>query len=157
VPSSPSKTGAAALPGWLRPVNRVMVTLLNAGLPMGPVRLVSVPGRKSGRMQTTPVTPFQVNGTTYIAALDDAQWVKNARAAGWAVLARGRRRGGVRLADVPLDERVAVLRQFPTLVPRGVAFFVRTGTVQPPADADAFAAAAPSIAVLRVDRIGSGR
>jgi hypothetical protein len=35
-------------------------------------------------------------------------------------------------------------------IPRGVQFFVQVGAVQPPADADAFEAAAPTLAVFLV-------
>jgi len=120
------------------------------GLPTGPVTVISVPGRKTGRMQTTPVTPFQVDGARHIAALTDAQWVRNARSAGWAVLGSGRNRYGIRLEELPREQRAGVLRQFPVLVPRGVGFFVRTGTVAAPAGPEQFATAADAIAVFRI-------
>lgn len=148
-------TGAAALPRWLPWVNRVMRGVHAAGLPVGPVNVISVPGRRTGRMQTTPVTPFEVDGARYVAALADAQWVRNAREAGWAVLGRGHDRYGVRLEELPLERRQDVLRHFPVLVPRGVGFFVRTGTVSAPAGPDQFAAAAAAIAVFGIQRLGT--
>ena len=77
--------------------------------------------------------------------------MKNARAAGWGILARGRRRRRVRLIELDLEERRPILRQFPVQVPAGVRFFVQVGAVRPPADPDAFAEAAPVLAVFRVE------
>lgn len=151
---TPQTTTLSPLPRWLKPVNRVMVALQSTGLRMGPVHVISVPGRKSGRMRTTPVTPFSTDGGRYIASLANTEWVRNARACGWGVLARGRTRFGVRLVELGLEERTPVLRRFPELVPRGVSFFVNAGAVQRPADADAFATAAPLLAVFRVEPPG---
>src|SRR5919202_2778868 len=46
------------LPLGLKPANRVVVALQRLGLAFGPMRLLSVPGRKSGRIQTTPISPL---------------------------------------------------------------------------------------------------
>jgi hypothetical protein len=40
-------------PGWLKPANRLVVALQRFGLVIGPMHLLSVPGRKSGRMRTS--------------------------------------------------------------------------------------------------------
>jgi len=74
----------ARLPGWLKFANPVMVALQRRGVVIGTVRLLSVPGRKSGKLHTTPVSPLTVDGERYvISGLEDADWVKNARIAGW--------------------------------------------------------------------------
>ena len=140
-----------ALPRWLRPVNRVIVLLQRLGIAFLSFHLLSVPGRRTGRLRTTPVSPFSVEGRRYIVSLGQTEWVRNARAAGWGVLARGRRRRRVRLTELELEERRPVLRQFPLQVPAGVRFFERVGAVRPPADPDAFAEAAPVLAVFRVE------
>lgn len=144
-------SGAAALPRWLKPVNRVIVLLQRLGIAFFSFHLISVPGRTTGRLRTTPVSPFSVDGQRYIVSFGQTEWVRNARAAGWGVLARGRRRERVRLRELGLEERRPILRQFPVRVPQGVRFFVRVGAVLPPADAAAFAAAAPGLAVFRVE------
>jgi F420H(2)-dependent quinone reductase len=103
----------AGLPRWLGPANRVIVALQRRGLAIGTMRLLSVPGRRSGRLRTTPVSPLTVEGERYIVAgLEGADWVKNARAAGWGILARGREEERVRLVELPVGERAAVLREF---------------------------------------------
>lgn len=140
----------AALPRWLRPANRVVIALQRLGLAIGTMHLLSVPGRKSGKLRTTPVSPLTVDGRRYIVAgFDGADWVKNARVAGWGILARGRKQERVSLVELPVEKRASILREFPRLVPHGVQFFVRAGVVESPEPA-AFAAAAPRCPVFRV-------
>lgn len=100
-------TEEARLPRWLKPANRVIVALQRLGLVVGTMRLLSVPTRKSGKLQTTPVSPLSVDGRRYIVAgLEGADWVKNARAAGWGILARGRKEERVNLVELPVEERL---------------------------------------------------
>lgn len=150
-PIAPVLDPAVRLPGWLRPVNRVIVALQRLGIAFFTFHLITVPGRRTGRPRTTPVSPIVVDGRRYLVSFGQTEWVRNARVAGSGVLSRGRRRQPVRLTELGLSERVPILRAFPVLVPQGVQFFVRTGAVKPPADADAFAAAAPGLAVFLVE------
>jgi hypothetical protein len=147
---TPAAQASAALPRWLRPVNRVIVLFQRLGIAFLSFHLLSVPGRRTGRLRTTPVSPFSVDGRRYIVSFGQTEWVKNARAAGWGILARGRRRQRVRLLALDLEERKPILRQFPMQVPAGVRFFGQVGVVRPPADPDAFAEAAPVLAVFQV-------
>jgi hypothetical protein len=113
-----------SLPGWLKFANPVMVALQRCGVVIGTVRLLSVPGRKSGRLHTTPVSPLTVNGKRYvISGLEDADWVKNARIAGWGTLERGRKKERVNLVELPVRERAPILGAFPQEVPYGVRYF----------------------------------
>lgn len=142
--------GKARLPRWLKPANRVVVTLQYLGLAIGTMRLLSVPGRKSGKMHTTPVSPLIVDGQRYIVAgLEQADWVKNARAAGRGILARGRKEERVSLVELPPEERSPVLREFPRKVPGGVYFFWRLYGVSD--EPEEFAALAPRSPVFRVE------
>ena len=144
----------AALPRWLKPVNRVIVFLQRLGLAFFSFHLISVPGRRTGRLRTTPVSPFSVDGQRYIVSIGQTEWVRNARAAGWGVLARGRSQQRVRLTELPVAEREPIVRQFPVQIPSGVSFLVRVGAVAPPGDPDAFGAAAPRLAVFHVEPSG---
>ncbi|MFE6165781.1 nitroreductase family deazaflavin-dependent oxidoreductase [Streptomyces sp. NPDC056486] len=129
--------------------NKVVVLFHRVGLPFGPMHLLTVPGRSSGLPRTTPVAPVVVDGTRYILqAYPNSDWVKNARAAGRGVLARGHRRRQVDLVELPVEERARVLREFPAQNPRGVGAFVRNGLVES-ASAEHFAAAAPHCPVFR--------
>lgn len=139
------------LPWWLKPSNRVVIALQRFGMVIGTMRLLSVPGRKSGKLRTTPVSPLVVDGKRYIVGgFPQADWVRNARAAGWGILARGRKQERVKLIELPEEERVPVLKEFPHKVPHGVQFFVKAGIVESP-DPEAFAAAAPRCTVFRVE------
>lgn len=143
---------AAGFPGWLRPANRVIVALQRRGLVLGTMRLLSVPGRRSGELRTTPVSPLTVDGERYVVAGHEASdWVKNARAAGWGVLARGRREERVGLVELPVGERGPILRAFPREVPHGVGFFRRLYGVS--ADPEEFAALATRCPVFRVEEV----
>lgn len=138
------------LPTWLKPANRIVVALQRLGVAIGTMRLLSVPGRKSGELRTTPVSPVTKDGERYIiGGFHGADWVKNARAAGWGILARGRKKERVFLVELPEEERAPILREFPRGVPHGVQFFVKAGVVETP-DPESFAAAAPRCPVFRV-------
>lgn len=147
-----SKESTGSLPGWLPFVNRIVRGLSALGLHIGPVQILTVPGRRSGTPRPTPVSPLTVDGRRYvIAGLPDGDWARNARAAGHGELAIGRRRTAVTLTEITdPDLRRAVMRAFPKKVPGGVMFFVRLGMVSR-ADPDEFAAAADRVAVFRID------
>ncbi|WP_084369660.1 nitroreductase family deazaflavin-dependent oxidoreductase [Microbispora sp. ATCC PTA-5024] len=123
--------------------NRIFVFLHRVGLPIGPIHLLTVPGRTSGLPRTTPVAPVVVDGVHYVLqAYPNSDWAKNARAAGQGVLTRGRRSQAVDLAEVPEARRADILREFPRQNPLGVRAFVQNGLVDSPSP-ESFAAAAP--------------
>ena len=138
------------LPGWLKVANPLIVALQRCGLAVGTMHVLKVPGRKSGEPRTTPVSPLTVDGRRYIVAgLEGADWVKNVRASGWAVLARGREEQRVRLVELPVEERAPILREFPREVPHGVQFFRQLHGVS--GDPEEFAALAPRCPVFRLE------
>jgi deazaflavin-dependent oxidoreductase (nitroreductase family) len=109
------------LPGWLRRVNRVIQAFSALGLRVGPVHVLTVAGRRSGKPRPTPVSPLTVDGRRYIVAgLAQGDWARNVRATGEGDLAHGRRHHRVRLTQVDDPaERQAVMRAFPTRSPAG--------------------------------------
>ena len=139
------------LPAWLPFANRLVRGMSRLGLTLGPVRVLTVPGRRTGEPRSTPVSPLTVAGHRYVVdALPNCDWARNIRAAGHGELTEGRRRSKVSLTEVgDLGERRAVLRAFPREVPGGVPFFVRLGLVDK-ADPDQFEAAADRVAVFRI-------
>jgi deazaflavin-dependent oxidoreductase (nitroreductase family) len=143
-----------ALPGWLKPMNRVMIALTGLGLAIGPMRVLTVPGRKSGKMRSTPVSTLALDRQRYIVGgLAEADWVKNVRAAGWGLLAQGRKKERVRLIELPVEKRASILREFPRLVPGGVQFFHRVYDLpkDPALLPDAFAGLANQCPVFRIE------
>jgi deazaflavin-dependent oxidoreductase (nitroreductase family) len=132
-------------------MNRFVRVLGAAGLRLGPVAVLTVPGRTTGKPRTTPVTPFTVDGRRYImAGVKNGDWARNTRAAGRGVLATGRRRAEVTLTEVTdPSQRRRVASQFPVEVPRGVSFYISLGLVTA-ADPEQFAAAADEMVVFEV-------
>jgi hypothetical protein len=133
------------LPWWLKLINPTVVYLNRRGLAVGTMHVLTVRGRKTGKPYSTPVSLVALDGQRYIASLPWVGWVKNARVCGEGVLERGRRKEQVRLVEVPLEERIRVVRAFPLQVPHGVAYFGL------PPNPDAFEQAAPHLTAFRVD------
>jgi deazaflavin-dependent oxidoreductase (nitroreductase family) len=141
-------------PWWLKYVNKVMIGLnkLGVGGDKGPL-VLTVVGRRSGKLRSTPVTPMTVDGHRYVVGgLPGADWVANVRAAGEATLHQGRSTTRVRMVELPAEEAAPLLRQFPVLVPTGVSFIRNAGLVTGP-NPDEFEALAGRIPVFRFDPI----
>src|SRR5271157_2521005 len=138
-------------PRYLKPMNRVMMAVQRLWIPTGPAMVLTVPGRKSGRPRSTPMTPFEFQGGLYVVAgYPGADWAANARAAGTGTLARGRRRRQVRIVELTAEEARPVLRAFPEEVPVGVSFAKRSGMVRD-GTSDEFEALAGRITVFRFE------
>jgi len=140
----------SAMPWWLGPASRLNMRLLRLGLRIGTQHVLSVPGRKTGRLRSTPVSLVTLNETRYIVSGEGLAWVKNARAAGWGTLERAHRQERVTLTELPPDERGPILRAFWHEVPAGRSFIARLFGRTPYASADDFEAAAPRCPVFRV-------
>jgi len=137
------------LPKWLKYMNRLIIAINHLGIGFGTWYILSIPGRKSGKMRSTPVSMLHVNGQRYAVTGFDTQWVKNARKAGWGTLRRGWKQERVAVVELPVEEREPILREFPRQVPQGVAYFEKLLNL--PGDPEAFAAAAPRCPVFRFD------
>jgi len=150
----PPTSAHGSLPRWLKPANRLIMLFQRLGLPTGTIHVLTVPGRTSGTLRSTPVSALTVNGRRYIVAgVAEMDWARNVRAAGWGILASGRRRERVSLIELPPQERAPILREFPRLVPGGVPFFRRLYRLpdDPAALPDAFAGLATHATVFRVE------
>jgi hypothetical protein len=110
-------------PRWLKSLNRINVALLRHGIGPGPQRLLSVPGRATGRRRTTPVALVSIVGDRYVVAgYETSDWVKNARAAGWGVIGRGKTNERVTMSEMPVDATPSILREFARKVPGSRSF-----------------------------------
>jgi deazaflavin-dependent oxidoreductase (nitroreductase family) len=96
-----------------RAVNAVVRPLARLGL-VGPrTHLLTVPGRRSGRLWTTPVSLVELGGERYaVAPYGERNWVRNARAAGRVELRRGRSRESVGVEELEPEAAVPVLREY---------------------------------------------
>lgn len=140
-------------PRWLKPMNKMMLAVQRLGVPTGPAMVLTVPGRKSGRPRTTPMTPFEHDGGLYtVAGYPRSDWAANARAAGAGMLSRGRRSRPVRIVELSPDDAGPVLRSFAVKVPVGVAFAKRSGLVRQ-GTPDEFETLAGRVAVFRFDDV----
>ena len=142
-------------PRYLKPMNKVMMAVQRLGVPTGPAMVLTVPGRKSGRVRSTPMTPFEFRGGLYaVAGYPGADWAANARAAGTGTLSRGRRSRPVKIVELTPAQARPILRAFPVEVPVGVAFAKRSGMVVD-GTSDEFEALAGRLAVFRFDPVAS--
>jgi len=140
----------------LKPLNKVFMVLLRLGIPISRVEkpvVLTVPGRKTGKPRSTPVTPMEVDGGRYVVnGYPGADWVDNVRAAGEVTLARARRTERVRMVELSAEEARPVLRAFPALVPTCADLMKRVGllTEGTPDEVEALAGRCP---VFRIDPI----
>jgi deazaflavin-dependent oxidoreductase (nitroreductase family) len=143
------------LPWWLKYVNTVMIGLQKLGVNFGgngPV-VLTVPGRKTGKPRSTPVTPMVVDGKRYVVGgVPGSDWTANVRAAGQAILHQGRSSESVRMVEMSVDEARPLLREFPVKVPSGVGFIKNAGLVTGP-NPDEFEALAGRCPVFRMDPV----
>ena len=96
-----------------RGLNAIVRPLARLGLAGPRTYLLTVPGRSSGRLWSTPVTLVEEGGERWLVApYGERNWVRNARAAGWVQLQRGRRREKVGLRELHGSESVRVLREY---------------------------------------------
>ena len=141
-------------PWWLKYVNKVMIGLQRLGVNFGPV-VLTVPGRKTGKPRSTPVTPMTVDGKRYVVGgLPGGDWAANVRAAGEASIQIGRRIERVRMVEIPVDDARPLLRAFPVEVPNGVGFMKNAGLVTGP-NPDEFEALAGRCPVFRLDAVSA--
>src|ERR687892_1350256 len=110
---------------WRRGLNLVVRPLARLGLTGPRTHLLTVVGRSTGKPWSTPVSIVREGGQRWLVApYGERNWVKNARAAGWVELRRGRRTERVRVDELPPGERAAVLRDYLLQVPFTRDFFV---------------------------------
>ena len=140
-------------PRWLKPLNRATMSFSRLGVSTGDDKtmVLTVAGRKSGTPRSNPVDPVTIGGARYIVGgYPKAEWVQNVRAAGEAMLSRGRRSERVRLIELPADQAAPILRAWPREVPASIALTRAAGLVTD-GEPDEFEALAGTCAVFRIE------
>ena len=131
------------LTGGGRLANAVLGFLLRVGLGPKFMRLLSIAGRRTGTLRSTPVVPVENDrGRWLVAPFGEVGWVRNARAAGRVTLRRGRTSETLAVTEAAPREAVSVLREYLAMKPAGKyvqAYF----DVTPESSDDAFATEAP--------------
>jgi len=98
---------------WRRALNALVRPLARLGLTGPRTHLLTVPGRKTGKPWSTPVTIVRDGEERWlIAPYGNRNWVKNARAAGSVELRRGRRSERLGIEELPPARAVPVLRRY---------------------------------------------
>jgi F420H(2)-dependent quinone reductase len=106
-------------------LNRGTAAVAAAGI--GPRRIVKleVRGRRTGRRLSFPVVIADYEGQRYLVAMlgEQANWVRNVRAAAGKAVLRQRRREDVVLAEIDDSMRAPILRRYLELAPGARAHF----------------------------------
>ncbi len=138
-------------PNWGgRLFGRFWVAVADRGLtPAWMVTLETV-GRRSGQVRSVPVVLGEHQGERYVVSMlgELSPWVGNVRAAGGHAVLRHGARTPVRLVEVPVPERPAILKAY---LARAAGARPHIG-VDPSAPVEAFAGVAAGVPVFRVEQ-----
>lgn len=96
-----------------RVFNQAFGMIVRLGIGLSHNYLLQVPGRKTGRIYSTPVDLLEMNGRRFlVSGRGETQWVRNALAAGRLVLAKGRRQNAFRVRAVSDSEKPPILKAY---------------------------------------------
>jgi deazaflavin-dependent oxidoreductase (nitroreductase family) len=136
-----------------RAINLIVRPLARLGLTGPRTHLLTVQGRRTGKLWSTPVSLIELQGERFaVAPYGDRNWVKNARAAGRIELRRGRKREHVEVVELIPAEAVPVLREYYRRSHVTHSFF--EVTLDSPEEA--WLAAAPRHPVFRIGSASGG-
>ena len=116
---------SATVPSLIPILNPLIRRLLGAGLPFGPNVLLTVRGRSSGLPRTFPVAILELGGRRFVQSpFGEVNWVHNLRAAGEAVVSKGRGHQRVDAIEVVPEDGGSLLRE-------ALAPYVRSRVLRP--------------------------
>lgn len=96
-----------------RLINRIFTKLTRLGLGAPYRHLLTVRGRRSGRIYSTPVDVMEVGGDRWlVAGYGVVNWVHNVRASGEGALSRGGESQTYRVVEATPAQAVPVLREY---------------------------------------------
>ena len=100
--------------------NKMLTALLRRGGGPAFMRLLTVPGRRTGQPRSTPVVPVQSDdGHWLVSPFGQVGWVHNVRAAGQVTLQRGKLSETLAATEVAPGDAVPVLRRYLAMKPAG--------------------------------------
>lgn len=104
-------TRTARAPSFVGLFNPIASRLLKVGPLLGPNALITIRGRKTGQLRTTPVALVDIGGRRWvIGTFGETNWVRNLRAAGEASVTVGRVQRNVRADELTVSDREAFFR-----------------------------------------------
>ena len=109
--STANAHGTSRAPSFVSIVNPLIRRLVGAGMPFGPNVLLTVRGRTSGVARTFPVAIVELDDRRFVQSpFGEVNWVRNLRAAGEAVITKGRRSEAVEAVEVAPEDGGPILR-----------------------------------------------
>lgn len=88
---------------------------------IGGSQTLTVPGRRTGRLQSVPVIPVVHEGATYLVSpRGETDWVRNLRAAGSGRLGPHGQQVDMNAVDVPAGNRPAIIAAYRSVAGRAV-------------------------------------
>ena len=135
--------------GLARVMNRLSAIQFSAGV-LSPERAATleVRGRRSGRTISFPVVVADYEGERYLVSMlgQDANWVRNVRAAGGRAVLRRRHPEAVHLDEVDAGDRAPILRRYLAVAP-GARPHIPVDRRAPLADFERIAAQYPAFRI----------
>ncbi|MCA1644312.1 MAG: nitroreductase family deazaflavin-dependent oxidoreductase [Chloroflexi bacterium] len=128
-------------------------TLLGLGISFNGSTLITVPGRKTGRPRSTPITMVEFNGQRYVQSpFGSVDWVRNLRAAGQATLSWGRRLETVSVTELSPAEAAPIIKSILGHAPKMIRDYF---DVTAESSLDEVVRDAPNHAVFAVKRLAA--
>ena len=137
-------------PNWVaRLQNNFWAVVHSLGVAPGVLATLEVVGRKSGRMISLPVAIATVDDQRYLVSMlgNEAQWVRNVRAAEGKAFIRSGKRTEVLLEEVPVEQRAPILKAYLKLAP-GARPHIPVDKDAPLSEFEAVAAAYPAFRIV---------
>jgi hypothetical protein len=98
---------------FVRILNKAFDALVGLGIGLRHNYLVQVPGRRTGRVYSTPIDLLEFNGRRFLVApRGRTQWVRNAESGGEVVLKKGTQHEKFRIRVVPNEEKPEILKAY---------------------------------------------
>lgn len=143
-------------PRWLKPMNRVLLTLKRLGIGMRELPVLTLPGRRSGQPRRTPVSVLDFEGGRYLlCGYPTAEWPRNARANGnRASLNVNGVDEAIRLVELDEPDALRILRAWPVQIPQGAKVMKDAGVVDD-VTPEAFEKIVGACPVFRIEHDGA--
>ena len=134
--------------GFTKMTNAVLSWFASMGLLPARMVTVEVKGRRSGSLRSAVVNTVEVGGQKYLVSpRGQTEWVRNVRAAGGEAVIHHGKRQGVRLEEVPVEQRAPIIKAY--LKENTMSTKSHFG-VEPDAPIEEFERIAPDHPVFRV-------
>ena len=102
-------------PNWIAKIlNRAWAISASRKSTSNGLVALEVIGRKTGRVISFPLVMITIGGQRYLVSMlgEEAQWVRNVRAASGRAVLRSGGREEVQLEEIPVDQRAPILKAY---------------------------------------------